>query len=113
MLLQELGTLTTMMATLLLCLVLILILGKRTAFHMNYRFLLGFATGAAISLASLFALLNASYDLLRGNGISNADLMRSLINILFFGVVSGLLFQRDMRRMDYTDLLIVPPGEGG
>lgn len=113
MLLQALGTLTTMMATLLLCLFLILILVKRTSFHMNYRFLLGFATVAAISLASLFALLNASYDLLRGNGISNADLMRSLINILFFGVVSGLLFQRDMRRMDYTDLLIVPPGEGG
>lgn len=112
MLMQALGTLTTMMATLLLCLFLILILVKRTSFHMNYRFLLGFATVAAISLASLFAFLNASYDLMRGNGVTNGDLMRSLISIVFFGVVSGLLFKRDMRRMDYTDLLIVPPEEG-
>jgi hypothetical protein len=110
---QALGTLTMMMATLLLCLFLILILVKRTSFHMNYRFLLGFATVAAISLASLFAFLNASYDLMRGNGVSNGDLMRSLISILLFGVVSGLLFKRDMRRMDYIDLLIVPPGEEG
>ena len=107
-LVRGLGTLTTMMATLLLCLFLTLILVKRTSFHMNYRFILGFATVAAISLASLFVFLDASYDIIRGHEVSNDELMRSLIGTMVFGLVSGLMFKRDMRRMDYADLLMVP-----
>lgn len=110
---MSIGTLTTMMASLLLSLFFILILVKRTGFHMNYRFVLGFATVASISLASLFALLETSYSLMNGNDVSNEELMWSLIGILTGGVISGLLFKRDMRRMDYTDLLVVAPEEGG
>lgn len=105
--LRMLGFLTTMMATLLLCLFLVLILVKRTDFHMNYRFILGFSTVTAISLASLFTFLSTSYGLMKGEDVSNADLMWSLIGVLFFGIVSGALFRRDMRRMDYGDLLKV------
>ena len=47
-----------------------------------------------------------------GNDVSNGELMWSLIGIMVGGVTSGLLFKRDMRRMDYTDLLIVGPEEG-
>jgi len=111
-LIHSLGTLTTMMATLLLCLFFILILIKRTRLHMNYRFILGFATVASISLASSFVILDASYSLIDGKDVSNDELMWSLIGILFGGVLSGLLFKRDMRRMDYTDLLVVAPEEG-
>ena len=107
-----LSTLTTMMATLLLCLFLVLILVKRTDFHMNYRFILGFSTVAAIALASLFTFLSASYRLLQGEDVSNAELMWSLVSVLTFGLVSGALFKRDMRRMDYEDLLRVDPEEG-
>ncbi len=60
-LMVSLGTLTTMMASLLLCLFFILILVKRTEFHMNYRFILGFATAASISLATLFTLFRTTY----------------------------------------------------
>jgi len=107
-----LDTLISMMATLLLCLFLVLIIAKRTDFHMNYRFVLGFSTVAAISLASLFTFLSASYGLMEGEEVSNADLMWSLISVLIFGVVSGALFKRDMRKMDYEDLLKVGPEEG-
>jgi len=107
-----LDTLISMMATLLLCLFLVLIIAKRTDFHMNYRFILGFSTVAAISLASLFTFLSASYGLMEGDEVSNADLMWSLISVLIFGVVSGALFKRDMRNMDYEDLLKVGPEEG-
>lgn len=101
----------TMMATLLLCLFLVLILVKRTTFHMNYRFVLGFSTVTAISLASLFALFDAAHALLTGGTYSNEDLMHSLINVMVFGIASGLLFKRDMRRMDYTALIRVPVGD--
>ncbi|MHC1710302.1 MAG: hypothetical protein AB9819_07845 [Methanomassiliicoccales archaeon] len=109
----SISTLITMMASLLLCLFMILILVKRTGFHMNYRFILGFATVASISLASLFTFLEASYSLMIGVEVSNDELMWSLIGIMVGGVLSGLLFKRDMRRMDYTDLLVVAPEEGG
>ncbi|HSA35602.1 MAG TPA: hypothetical protein P5202_03450 [Methanomassiliicoccales archaeon] len=105
-------TLSTMMASLLLCLFITLILVKRTDFHMNYRFILGFATVASISLASFFTFLETSFSLMNGSEVPNADLMWSLIGIMMGGVISGLLFKRDMRRMDYTDLLVVEPGEG-
>jgi hypothetical protein len=108
----SLGTLTTMMASLLLCLLFILILVKRTEFHMNYRFILGFATVASISLATLFNLLRTSYSIANGTEVPNSELMWSLIGIIAGGVISGLLFKRDMRRMDYTDLLMVEPEEG-
>ncbi|HNU35795.1 MAG TPA: hypothetical protein PKJ15_04295 [Methanomassiliicoccales archaeon] len=108
----SIGTLATMMASLLLCLFLILILVKRTGFHMNYRFVLGFATVASISLASLFTFLETSFSLMNGTEVSNEELMWSLIGIMTGGVVSGLLFKRDMRRMDYTDILVVAPEEG-
>ena len=111
-LMRSIGALTNMMASLLLCLFFILILVKRTEFHMNYRFILGFATVASISLASLFTLLEASYSLMVGENLSNGDLMWSLIGVMIGGVISGLLFKRDMRRMDYTDLLLVAPEEG-
>ncbi len=112
LLLSSISTLTTMMASLLLCLFTILILVKRTGFHMNYRFILGFATVASISLASFFTFLETSYSLMDGHDVSNDDLMWSLIGIVVGGVTSGLLFKRDMRRMDYTDLLVVEPEEG-
>ena len=108
----SLGTLITMMASLLLCMFFILILVKRTGFHMNYRFILGFATVSSISLASLFAFLETSYALMTGGEVSNDELMWSLIGIMIGGVISGLLFKRDMRRMDYTDILVVAPEEG-
>lgn len=111
-LMVSLGTLTTMMATLLLCLFFVLILVKRTELHMNYRFILGFATVASISLATLFALLRTSYSLAQGTEVSNGELMWSLIGIIAGGVISGLLFKRDMRRMDYAGLLMVEPEEG-
>jgi hypothetical protein len=107
----SLSTMTTMMASLLLWLFFILILVKRTDFHMNYRFVLGFATVASISLASLFTLLETSYNLMNGIEVSNDELMWSLIGIMVGGLTSGLLFKRDMRRMDYTDLLVVEPAE--
>jgi len=112
LLLSSIKILTTMMASLLLCLFIILILVKRTGFHMNYRFILGFATVASISLASFFTLLDASYSLMEGHAVSNGELMWSLIGIMVGGLISGLLFKRDMRRMDYTDLLMVEPEEG-
>lgn len=112
-LLSSLSTLTTMMASLLLCLFFILILVKRTRFHMNYRFILGFATVASISLASLFIFLGASYSLMEGKDVPNEELMWSLIGAMIGGVISGLLFKRDMRRMDYTGLLVVSPRERG
>jgi hypothetical protein len=112
LLLSALATLTKMMATLLFCLFLNLIMVKRTALHMNYRFILGFSTMAAISMASLFILLSASYHLMIGVGTSNEAVMWSLVGVLFFGIVSGALFKRDMRRMDYSDLLVVAPEEG-
>jgi len=105
------STLTTMMVTLLLCLFVILILEKQTEFHMNYRFILGFATVAAISLASLFTFLSTSYDLINGEDLSNADMMWTLISVLFFGIVSGVLFKRDMRRMDYIEILMIDQQE--
>ena len=111
-LLRSLSTLTTMMASLLLCLFLILNLVKRTGFHMNYRFILGFATVTSISLVSFFILLETSYSVLVGNEVSNDELMWSLIGAMIGGVISGSLFKRDMRRMDYTDLLVVSPEEG-
>jgi len=79
---------------------------------MNYRFILGFATVSSISLASLFAFLETSYALMTGGEVSNDELMWSLIGIMIGGVISGLLFKRDMRRMDYTDILVVAPEEG-
>lgn len=112
LLLSSISIMTTMMASLLLCLFIILILVKRTRFHMNYRFILGFATVASISLASLFIFLETSYSLMDGQDVSNGELMWSLIGIVVGGVTSGLLFKRDMRRMDYTDLLVVEPEEG-
>ncbi len=112
LLLSSISIMTTMMASLLLCLFIILILVKRTGFHMNYRFILGFATVASISLASLFIFLETSYSLMDGHDVSNGELMWSLIGIVVGGVTSGLLFKRDMRRMDYTDLLVVEPEEG-
>lgn len=112
LLLSSIKILTTMMASLLLCLFIILILVKRTGFHMNYRFILGFATVASISLASFFTLLDASYSLMEGHAVSNGELMWSLIGIMVGGLISGLLFKRDMRRMDYTNLLMVEPEEG-
>lgn len=108
-LLSSLSTLTTMMASLLLCLFFVLILVKWTEFHMNYRFILGFATVASISLASFFTFLEASYSLMKGVEVSNEELMWSLVGIMVGGVLSGLLFKRDMRKMDYTDLLMVEP----
>jgi len=108
---RSVGTLATMMASLLLCLFVILILVKRTEFHMNYRFVLGFATVASISLASLFTLLETSGSLMVGDDVSNHELMWSLVGTMVGGVVSGLLFKRDMRRMDYTDLLMVEQEE--
>ncbi|MHC1679847.1 MAG: hypothetical protein AB9860_01170 [Methanomassiliicoccales archaeon] len=108
----SIGTLTTMMASLLLCLFFILILVKWTGFHMNYRFILGFATVASISLASFFTFLETSYSLMNGIEVPNDELMWSLIGIMVGGVISGLLFKRDMRRMDYSDLLVVEPEEG-
>ncbi|HNX48427.1 MAG TPA: hypothetical protein PLC39_07690 [Methanomassiliicoccales archaeon] len=110
-LLRSISTLITMMASLLLCLFLILNLVKRTGFHMNYRFILGFATMTSISLASFFILLETSYSVLVGIEASNDELMWSLIGTLTGGVISGLLFKRDMRRMDYTGLLVVSPEE--
>lgn len=103
-----LGEFVTMMATLLMCLFLIMILVKRTSFHMNYRFVLGLATVAAISQASLFAILAATYQMMEGAEVSNGELMRSLVGILAFGLLAGALFKRDMRRMDYQDILMVP-----
>lgn len=111
-LLSSLSTLTTTMASLLLSLFFILILVKRTEFNMNYRFILGFATVASISLASLFTFLETSYSLMNGIEVSNDELMCSLVGIMVGGVISGLLFKRDMRKMDYTDLLMVEPEEG-
>jgi len=108
---RSVGTLATMMASLLLCLFVLLILVKRTEFHMNYRFVLGFATVASISLASLFTLLETSGSLMVGDDVSNHELMWSLVGTMVGGVVSGLLFKRDMRRMDYTDLLMVEQEE--
>jgi len=99
------------MASLLLSLFFILILVKRTEFNMNYRFILGFATVASISLASLFTFLETSYSLMNGIEVSNDELMWSLGGIMVGGVISGLLFKRDMRKMDYTDLLMVEPEE--
>lgn len=110
--LSVLSIMTTMMASLLLCLFFILILVKRTGLHMNYRFILGFATVASISLASFFTFLETSYSLMNGDDVPNEGLMWSLIGIMVGGVISGLLFKRDMRRMDYTDLLVVGPEEG-
>jgi hypothetical protein len=49
--------------------------------------------------------------MMMGDAATNDDLMRSLIGIMAGGIVSGLLFKRDMRRMDYTDLLMVEPEE--
>ncbi len=112
-LLRSLSTLTTMMASLLLCLFFILIMVKRTGFHMNYRFILGFATVASISLASIFIFLDTSYSLMEGKDVPNEELMWSLVGAMIGGVISGLLFKRDMRKMDYTDLLVVSPEEGG
>jgi hypothetical protein len=109
--LGSLGTLTKMMATLLLCLFVNLILVKRTTFQMNYRFILGFSTATAISLAAFFDLLTISYNFLQGMEISNSELMWSLTSILIFGIASGALFKRDMRRMDYSELLMVRPRE--
>lgn len=109
---DALATLTKMMATLLFCLFLNLLLVKRTALNMNYRFILGFSTMAAISMASLFIFLSASYHLMNGVDVSNEGMMWSLVGVLFFGIVSGALFKRDMRRMDYSDLLMVAPEEG-
>jgi len=103
--------LITMMATLLLCLLIILDVMKRTEFHMNYRFVLGFATVSAISLASFFTILTASYHIITGNDVTNGTIMRSLVSVLVFGIVSGALFKRDMRRMDYSDLLDIDPEE--
>lgn len=104
-------TMAAMMASLLLCLFFILILVKRTEFHMNYRFVLGFATVASISLASLFTLLETTASMMIGDEVTNSELMWSLIGIMVGGVISGLLFKRDMRRMDYGDLLNVEPEE--
>jgi MFS family permease len=108
---RSVGTMAVMMASLLLCLFFILILVKRTEFHMNYRFILGFATVASISMASLFTLFETAASMMMGDAATNDDLMRSLIGIMAGGIVSGLLFKRDMRRMDYTDLLMVEPEE--
>ncbi len=108
---RSVGTMAVMMASLLLCLFFILILVKRTEFHMNYRFILGFATVASISMASLFTLFETAASMMMGDAATNEDLMRSLIGIMAGGIVSGLLFKRDMRRMDYTDLLMVEPEE--
>ena len=109
--LSMLGAMTKMMATLLLCLFLNLIIAKRTEFKMNYRFILGFSTVASISLAAFFTFLSTSYDLLQGVEIYNSDLMWSLMSILFFGFASGALFKRDMKRMDYGDLLVLASGK--
>lgn len=108
---RSVGTMAVMMASLLLCLFFILILVKRTEFHMNYRFILGFTTVASISMASLFTLFETAASMMMGDAATNEDLMRSLIGIMAGGIVSGLLFKRDMRRMDYTDLLMVEPEE--
>ena len=108
-LLGALRTLITMMASLLLCLFLILILVKRTELHMNYRFILGFATVASISLASFFAILSTTFAFLNGEAVTNDELMWELTGMMVFGIVSSLLFKRDMRRMDYVDLLVVQP----
>jgi hypothetical protein len=35
--------------------------------------------------------------------------MWELTGMMVFGIVSSLLFKRDMRRMDYVDLLVVQP----
>jgi hypothetical protein len=48
---------------------------------------------------------------MNGIEVSNDELMWSLIGIMVGGLTSGLLFKRDMRRMDYTDLLVVEPAE--
>jgi len=109
LLLEALRTLITMMASLLLCLFLILILVKRTELHMNYRFILGFATVASISLASFFAILSTTFAFLNGEAVTNDELMWELTGMMVFGIVSSLLFKRDMRRMDYVDLLVVQP----
>lgn len=108
---RSVRTMAAMMASLLLCLFFILILVKRTEFHMNYRFVLGFATVASISLASLFTLLETTASIMIGDEVTNSELMWSLIGIMVGGVISGLLFKRDMRRMDYGDLLNVEPEE--
>lgn len=108
---RSVRTMAAMMASLLLCLFFILILVKRTEFHMNYRFVLGFATVASISLASLFTLLETTASMMIGDEVTNSELMWSLIGIMVGGVISGLLFKRDMRRMDYGDLLNVEPEE--
>ncbi|HRU11604.1 MAG TPA: hypothetical protein P5189_03495 [Methanomassiliicoccales archaeon] len=109
LLLEALRTLITMMASLLLCLFLTLILVKRTELHMNYRFILGFATVASISLASFFAILSTTFAFLNGEAVTNDELMWELTGMMVFGIVSSLLFKRDMRRMDYVDLLVVQP----
>ncbi|HPD09221.1 MAG TPA: hypothetical protein PKZ73_05360 [Methanomassiliicoccales archaeon] len=109
LLLEALRTLITMMASLLLCLFLTLILVKRTELHMNYRFILGFATVASISLASFFAILSTTFAFLKGEAVTNDELMWELTGMMVFGIVSSLLFKRDMRRMDYVDLLVVQP----
>jgi len=109
LLLEALRTLITMMASLLLCLFLTLILVKRTELHMNYRFILGFATVASISLASFFAILSTTFAFLNGEAVTNDELMLELTGMMVFGIVSSLLFKRDMRRMDYVDLLVVQP----
>lgn len=100
--------LNRMMATLLMSLLAVMALVRRTSMRLNSRFILSFSTILAVSWASLYATVSITMRLGLGEAVSNEAFMWELLGIVFFSLLSGSLLKRDVRRMDQRETMLSP-----
>ena len=98
--------LNRMMATLLMSLLAVMALVRRTSIRLNSRFILSFSTILAVSWASLYATVSVTMRLGLGEAVSNEAFMWELLGIVFFSLLSGSLLKRDVRRMDQRETML-------